>query len=77
MLHLIKQPRNIFEAFMLIEEKWVAVGLEGYWKAERERVIHSQDKRMRLCLNFVTFGPYLLYLLLTTPTYVISSATCD
>lgn len=62
---------------MLIEEKWVAVRTEGYRKTDGERGIWSQEKGMRLFLNFVTFGHYLFYPLLTTPTYVISAATCD
>jgi len=68
----IKQPRNIFKTFTLVEEKWVAVRMGGYRKTDGDRGIHSQDKGVRLFLNFVTCGHYLFYPLPTTPTYVIS-----
>lgn len=58
---------------MLIEEKWVAVGTEGYRKTDEEGGIHSQDKGMRLFLNFTAFGHYLFYLQLTLISMTLAS----
>lgn len=76
MLCLIKQPRNTFKAFLL--EKQVAVRMEGYRKTDREREGHSQsEQRDEAVFKLCDLGYYLFYPLRTTPTYLISSATCE